>query len=98
MASTKKIILITGANTGLGFETVRALCASDKPYHILLGGRSLAKAQQAAKDITAEFSSTSSEVAPIQVDIEDDSSIESAYQEVQSKYGKLDVLLNNAGE
>lgn len=97
MASTKKIILITGANTGLGFEVVRALCGADKPYHILLGGRSMAKAQQATKDIAAEFPSTSSEVTPIQVDIEDDDSIEKAFQEVQSKYGKLDVLLNNAG-
>ena len=33
--SDKNIVLITGANTGLGYEAVRALCASDRVYEIL---------------------------------------------------------------
>lgn len=98
MASTSKpIILITGANTGLGYETVRSLCQSDKAYTILLGGRSINKANAAAKAAQAEFPKTSSVFATVQVDIEDDDSISQAFEHVSSKYGHLDVLINNAG-
>ncbi|GIK04407.1 hypothetical protein Aspvir_008490 [Aspergillus viridinutans] len=40
-----KIIVITGANTGIGLETVKALCQSNQKYHILLGSRNLENAQ-----------------------------------------------------
>jgi NADP-dependent 3-hydroxy acid dehydrogenase YdfG len=49
------VILITGANTGLGFETVKSLCQSPKAYTILLGGRSIDKANAAAKEAQIEF-------------------------------------------
>jgi hypothetical protein len=47
-SSTKTVLLVTGANTGLGYQIVRALCQSNQSYDILLGGRSLEKAQQAS--------------------------------------------------
>lgn len=94
----RKIVLVTGANAGLGFQMARALCGSNESYEILLGGRSLQKAQKAASDVLAEFPQTASHVSPIQVDIEDDASIEAAFEEVQTKFGRLDALVNNAGE
>jgi NAD(P)-dependent dehydrogenase (short-subunit alcohol dehydrogenase family) len=95
----KKIVLITGANTGIGFQVVRALFGSSNGvYEVLVGGRSLAKAQQAVQDVTAEFPSTHSHATAIQVDIEDDNSIEAAFKEVQKTFGRLDFLVNNAGK
>ena len=94
----KSIVLITGANTGLGFEMVKALCSSETAYEILLGGRSVAKAEQAAKAVMKEFPSTRSKVWPIQIDIEDDESIQRTFDEVQTKFGRLDALINNAGK
>ncbi|KAL9114285.1 MAG: hypothetical protein Q9227_001707 [Pyrenula ochraceoflavens] len=93
----KTVVLCTGANTGLGFQIIRALCGSEKAYEILLGGRSLEKAQQAAKSVKTEFPSTSSTITPIQIDIEDDDSINRAFHDVESEYGRLDSLVNNAG-
>lgn len=95
--ASNPVILITGANTGLGFETVKALCQSSKAYTILLGGRSLEKANAAAKQAQTEFRTTPSVLAAIQVDIEDDKSISQAFEHVASQYGRLDVLINNAG-
>jgi NAD(P)-dependent dehydrogenase (short-subunit alcohol dehydrogenase family) len=94
MSST--IILITGANTGLGLATVNALSASQNNYTILLGGRSLEKAKKAASQVEAGARGDMI-VEPVQIDIEDDSSIESLVRFVTEKYGRLDVLINNAG-
>jgi NAD(P)-dependent dehydrogenase (short-subunit alcohol dehydrogenase family) len=93
----RRVILITGANTGLGFQIVRALCGSNKSYDILLGGRSLVKVEQAVKSAENEFPSTASKVWPLQVDIEDDDSIQTAFEEVKTKFGRVDALVNNAG-
>ncbi|RAL13340.1 putative short chain dehydrogenase [Aspergillus homomorphus CBS 101889] len=94
---TTTIVLITGANTGIGFQIVRALSDSSKPYHILVGARSPTKAHEAIKAVQTEFPTSSSTLAPIQIDIEDDTSIQSAYNEISSTHGRVDVLINNAG-
>lgn len=94
----QEVILVTGANTGLGFEIIRALYSSDKAYDILLGGRSLAKSQQAVESVQTEFPKSQSKLWPIQIDIEDDDSIQRAFDEVHNKFGRLDALINNAGE
>ncbi|KAH7132543.1 putative short chain dehydrogenase [Dendryphion nanum] len=93
----KKIVLVTGANTGLGYQIVRALCASEIAYEVLVGGRSLSKAEQALTDLKEEFPDTQTQIRAIQVDIEDDDSIASAFEYVQKEYGRLDALVNNAG-
>ncbi|KAF1939944.1 NAD(P)-binding protein [Clathrospora elynae] len=91
------IVLITGANTGIGYETVKALYTSAQPHTILMGSRSLAKANDAIFKLRSEVSDSKAQVVPIQIDIEDDASIENACKEVKSKYGRLDALVNNAG-
>ncbi|KAB5576142.1 putative short chain dehydrogenase [Coniochaeta sp. 2T2.1] len=93
----KKVVLVTGGNTGLGYEIVRALCASDVAYEVLLGGRSLVKAEHAIRSLSKEFPTSCTHLRPIQVDLEDDTSINSAFQFVSNSYGKLDALVNNGG-
>lgn len=98
MASTDgRVVLITGANTGIGYEVVKALLRSDKAYSILLGGRDLTKAEQAAATPQNEIVSKCT-VTPIQIDVESDDSIEQARSYVEQKFGRLDCLINNAGK
>ncbi|RAL00773.1 putative short chain dehydrogenase [Aspergillus ibericus CBS 121593] len=92
-----KIVLITGSNTGIGLEIVKALAGASKPYTILMGGRTPQKVHDAISTVQKQLPTTSSTFTPIQVDIESDASIDQAFAEVQSKYGKLDILVNNAG-
>lgn len=95
--SSNPVLFITGANTGLGFQTVRSLCRSSKPYTILLGGRSLDKAKAAVEAAQKEYPQTASTLAAVQIDIEDDDSIAKIHDHIEKQYGRIDVLINNAG-
>jgi NAD(P)-dependent dehydrogenase (short-subunit alcohol dehydrogenase family) len=97
MSSEKKIVFITGANTGLGLETVKALYGSEQAYEIILGSRNVNKGETAAEDVKKEISTSHSTITVIEIDVATDESIAKALTEIDSKFGKLDVLVNNAG-
>ena len=65
MASDKKIVFITGANTGLGFEVVRALAKSSNAYEVIVGCRRPEAGQKAIELVNAETSSTTSSFAVV---------------------------------
>jgi NAD(P)-dependent dehydrogenase (short-subunit alcohol dehydrogenase family) len=95
--ASRKIVLVTGGNNGIGYETVKALLQSSKPYHILMGSRSLEKAQAATANLEKECPETTNTFETLQVDLNSDESIEKAYEQVKSKHGYIDTLINNAG-
>ena len=95
--ASRKIVLVTGGNNGIGYETVKALLESQKPYHVLMGSRSVEKAQTAIEKLKADVPETSNTVEILEVDLTSDESIEKAFGEVKGKHGYLDVLINNAG-
>ncbi|WVW84205.1 hypothetical protein I302_106235 [Kwoniella bestiolae CBS 10118] len=97
---TSTIVLITGTNTGIGYETALQLLKSTKEtYKIFVGARSLEKSVGAIDRLKQEegAESTKSTLEALVVDLEDDESIQKAYEEVEEKVGKVDVLVNNAG-
>lgn len=95
--SSKTLILITGANQGLGYYAAQQLAAEGN-YHVLLGSRNFSKAEKAIESLVTDQSVKvdASNIEPIQIDIDDDSSIYAAAKTVEDKYGRLDILLNNA--
>ena len=98
MASTNKnIVLITGANSGIGWETVKALLQSQRQYHILLGARDLEKGNEALEKLKEDVPETSSAIELIQIDVADDASISNACENIQTSHGRIDTLINNAG-
>lgn len=93
----KTVIFITGANTGLGYETVKALYKSQIPYELIVGSRSVEKGEQAVSQLKEEIKNSPSSLSVLQADVESDDSIQKAYDTVSSKFGRVDVLINNAG-
>lgn len=95
--AASKVVLVTGANTGIGYEAVKALYQSTEAYHILLGARSDDKAKSAIDSLQQECPESKSSVEALTVDLTSDESIDKAFEQVKASEGKVDVLLNNAG-
>src|SRR6201997_1507904 len=90
---TGRTALITGANTGLGYETAAALAA--KRAHIVLAVRNLDKGKEAADRIVAATPGAS--VAVQELDLTSLESVRAAADEVRSHHDTIDLLINNAG-
>lgn len=82
----ERITLITGGNKGLGFETAKTL--KEFGQKVYIGSRNEERGRKAAEELGVEF---------VQLDVTDDTSVQSAYQTIVDKEGRLDVLINNAG-
>jgi NAD(P)-dependent dehydrogenase (short-subunit alcohol dehydrogenase family) len=83
-----KTILVTGGNRGIGREICRQL--DELGHTVILGSRDLTKGVTAAR-------SMSKRVIVKQLDVTDDESIRNLFDFVKTEFGKLDVLINNAG-
>jgi NAD(P)-dependent dehydrogenase (short-subunit alcohol dehydrogenase family) len=84
----KRVALVTGGNKGIGLEIAKALAKND--FVVLVGSRKLEDAGSAAKSIGENAHG-------IQLDVTDQASIDAAADRVRSEFGRLDILMNNAG-
>jgi NAD(P)-dependent dehydrogenase (short-subunit alcohol dehydrogenase family) len=80
------VILVTGANKGIGRETARRLV--EEGNTVYLGARSVERGEAAAAEIGARF---------VRLDVTDDGSVDAAMRAIDEREGHLDVLVNNAG-
>ena len=83
-----RIVLITGANRGIGRELAAQLAADGDT--VLLTARNERSRGQAASEIGGD-------VHPIQLDASDQASIDAAAKKVEAEHGRVDVLVNNVG-
>jgi len=90
---TGKVIIVTGGNSGLGYEAVKAL--AEKGAKVYMTSRSMGKGQNAQQQIQREVAGANIELA--QLDLADLSSVRKFANEFTSQEDRLDVLLNNAG-
>jgi NAD(P)-dependent dehydrogenase (short-subunit alcohol dehydrogenase family) len=90
---TGRVAVITGANTGLGYETAAALAA--KGAHVVLAVRDLDKGKTAANLITQHDPGAS--VGLQELDLTSLDSIRAAAEQLRSDHDHIDLLINNAG-
>ncbi len=84
------VALVTGANTGIGFEAVRGLL--QKGMTVYLAARDVTKGETATAELASE-----GDVRFVRIDTTDVSTFQPALDRIEAEQGKLDILVNNAG-
>jgi NAD(P)-dependent dehydrogenase (short-subunit alcohol dehydrogenase family) len=90
---TGRVALVTGANSGIGFATARAL--ADRGAHVVLACRSPEKARGAADEMESDLDHSSIEL--LTLDLADLVSVRRAADQFVTEHARLDLLINNAG-
>ncbi|HRH47552.1 MAG TPA: SDR family oxidoreductase [Panacibacter sp.] len=88
---SKKIALVTGANKGIGFETAKQL--AQQGITVIAGSRNEAKGKAAVQELIK----LGLDVEFLKLDVDNEADLDAAYEYIDKKYGKLDILINNAG-
>ena len=84
----ERVALVSGGNRGIGREVARQL--AEQGLKVVIGSRDLGKGEAVAKEL-------GNGVVATQLDVTDEESIRAAVTFVERKFGRLDVLVNNAG-
>ncbi|KAL9630786.1 MAG: hypothetical protein Q9164_006242 [Protoblastenia rupestris] len=94
---TGRYIFVTGASKGIGRSTSLAYAKAGAAA-IAIGARSaLSSLEKEIQDAATRAGKALPKVLSIKLDVEDRASIENAAKEIESHFGKLDILINNAG-
>ncbi|MUL81811.1 MULTISPECIES: SDR family NAD(P)-dependent oxidoreductase [unclassified Mycolicibacterium] len=88
-----RIAIVTGSNTGLGYEAARALAA--RGAHVVIAVRNLDKGREAVARITAAVPKADLKLQ--QLDVGSLDSVRTAADELKAAYPRIDLLINNAG-
>jgi NAD(P)-dependent dehydrogenase (short-subunit alcohol dehydrogenase family) len=91
LSAGKRVAVVTGGNRGIGFETCRQLARHG--FRVILTSREESKGQEAAQRLRDE----GGDVRHASLDVTDDESVGRLADFVRRSYGRLDVLVNNAG-
>ncbi|MGP8296544.1 SDR family oxidoreductase [Streptomyces inhibens] len=90
-AGERKVVLITGASSGIGAATARRLAADG--HHVFLGARR----EDRLKSLTDQLIATGHSAAYRRLDVTNPADVRSFVDRARVKYGRVDVFVNNAG-
>ena len=88
-----KVVVVTGANSGLGLESSRAF--AEHGATLVMTARNMEKGEQARSEIVAEY--PDAKIDLMKLDMASLKSVRAFVKEFKAKYQRLDILLNNAG-
>jgi len=86
-----KVALVTGASRGIGLAIARSLAAAG--YELVITGRKLPPLEKAGRELTRLGSRVLAKVC----DVRDPESVQSLAASVKKQFGRVDILINNAG-
>ena len=86
-----KVALVTGAGSGIGAATARALAAAG--FATVLAGRR----REALERVAGEIAAAGGTALTVPTDITDPASVRALFAEIETRFGRLDLLFNNAG-
>lgn len=89
--NSHRVALVTGGGTGIGKAAAKALLQAG--YQVVITGRNLDKLQTALKDIGG----TDANTLAVNSDVGDPDSVKQLFASLKAKFGRIDVLFNNAG-
>ena len=88
---TGKVVLIAGGSTGIGAETARLLASRGAKVAVA------ARRQEKLDDVVSGIASTGGSARSYKLDVTDKRQVETVVAAVVAEFGRLDVLINNAG-
>ncbi len=88
-AARARVVVITGGSRGIGLATAQAFAAQGD--QVIISGRDAGRLKSAADQIRSD------QIDKIVCDVRDPASVEQTFQQIDSRYGTIDVLFNNAG-
>ncbi|RLV90243.1 hypothetical protein JA1_004699 [Spathaspora sp. JA1] len=95
-----KVVIVTGGNTGVGYETVKSLAGSTKAKLYVLSRneeKTLEAIKQIQSEVTKEYKVSNRDINFIKVDLSDLETIKPAVQKFLSQESRLDLIIHNAG-
>jgi|APCry1669189534_1035231.scaffolds.fasta_scaffold08579_3 3-oxoacyl-[acyl-carrier protein] reductase len=90
---TDKVALITGSSRGIGLAIANRLCQDG--YRVVLNSSKEASLNEATQSLMKQYGET--RIFGVQSDVSDESSVRQMFERIHSHWGRLDVLMNNAG-
>jgi len=92
-----EVVLITGANTGLGYEVAKILYKDSTPRNIVITSRSIERGNEAIQSLKAlgEYNS-GTHISAFELDVSNPTSVSEFVQKFTKEFGRLDALVNNA--
>ncbi|XP_051855100.1 3-keto-steroid reductase/17-beta-hydroxysteroid dehydrogenase 7 isoform X2 [Antechinus flavipes] len=91
----KKVVVVTGASSGIGLAFCERLLSEDDDLHLCLACRNLGKAEAARRSLLS--SHPAAEISLLQIDVANLQSVFQASQELKQRFDRLDYLYVNAG-